>query len=269
LNAISNGKYEKNKMMQKEIEEFVLYYTKDINGSKFLNVKNNSKFNLSKVKKDGTFENSFSMLIGNLSEIKSNSSIIVPLQNNQIKNYKTTKNIKTHDSKSKKSLDHSKKQKKLRNKNQKNANFTNFLELDSFNSNQGHPSISQHNISENSENKIFKIDKKITQKNNENIINFRNIKPKTFIKKYFKKKKTKQENKDKSQSQSQSKEFLNKFNILSSENGLTINRNIEGIKNRTLDKLKTSNERKDSKAIIEEDKNFSSEIVSNKNCNIY
>jgi hypothetical protein len=263
LNAISNGKYEKNKMMQKETEEFVLYYTKDINSNKFLNVKNNSKFNLSKVKKDGNFESSLSMLIGNLSEIKSNGSINAPYQNSQIKNYKTTKNIKTPASKSKKSLDHSKKQKKSRNKSQKNVKFKNYL--DNYNLNPGPPSISQHNISESSENKIIKSDINNEQKNNENIINFGNVKPKTFIKKYFKKKKTKKENKDKSQS----KEILNKFNILSSENGLTISRNIEGLKSRTLDKLKTTNERKDSKVTIEEDKNFLSEIVSNKNCNIY
>ena len=262
LNVISNGKYEKNKIIQKETEEFVLNYSKDINGSKLLNAKNNSKFNLSKVKKEGNFENSFSMLIGNLSEIKSDCSIIEPNQNSQIKNYKSTKNSKTPACKSKKCLDHSKKQKKSRNKSQKNVKFKNYL--DNYNLNQGPSSTSQHNISESSENKIIKSNINIEQKNNENIINFGNVKPKTFIKKYFKKKKTKKENKD----QSQSKESLNKFNILSSENGLTINRNIEGLKNRTLDKLKTTNERKDSKTTIEEDKSFLSEIMG-KNCIIF
>ena len=262
LNAISNGKYEKNKIIQKETEEFVLYYSKDINGSKLLNAKNNSRFNLCRVKKDGNFENSFSMLIGNLSEIKSSNSIIIPQQNSPIRNYKTTKNVKTPATKSKKS---GKKNKKLRNKSQKNVNFKNFLDIDNFNLDQGPPSTSQNNISENSENKIIKSDKSAVTKNNENIINFGDIKPKTFINKYFKEKKTKKEKIDKSQS----KESLNKFNILSSENGLTINRNIEGLKIRTLDKLKTTNKRGVSKTTIEENKKFLSEIVGNKNCNIY
>jgi len=260
LNVISNGKYEKNKMMQKETEEFVLYYSKDINGSKLLNGKNNSRFNLSKVKKDENFENSLSILIGNLSEIKSNNSIITPYQNSPVGNYKTTKNVKIHASKSKKSLGHSKNHKKLRNKSQKNVN-----EIVNFNLNKGPLSTSHHKITENSENKIIKSDKSAVTKNNENIINFGDIKPKTFIKKYFKKKKTKKENID----ESQSKESLNKFNILSSEKGLTLNRNIEGLKIMTLDKLKTTNKRGVSKTTIEENKNFLSEIVGNKNCNIY
>ena len=37
----------------------------------------------------------------------------------------------------------------------------------------------------------------------------------------------------------------------------------------TLDKLKTTNNRGVSKTTIEENKNFLSEIVGNKNCNIY
>ena len=53
------------------------------------------------------------------------------------------------------------------------------------------------------------------------------------------------------------------------ENGLRINRNLEVLKNRTLDKLKNVDERKESKATIEENKNYLTEVVDNKNCNIY
>ena len=267
LNNISNGKYGKNKMMQKETEEFILYYTKDIYSPKLLNAKNNSKLNLLKVKKEGSIENSFSMLIGNLSEIKSNNSIIMQLQNSPIKNYKAINNIKspTSISKSKKAFDNTKINKKLENQNQKNVNSNNILELDNFNINQSPICTSHQNISENSEHKIMKNDKKISSKPNDNIINFGDIKPKISIKNIFTKKKNKKENKDKSQS----KEFLNKANSLNPENGLRINRNIDALKSRTLDKLKSTNERKESKANIEENKNYSSKDVSNKNCNIY
>jgi hypothetical protein len=259
LNIISNGKYGRNKIMQKETEEFVLYYTKDIK------IKKNSRFNLSKVKKEGNFENSFSMLIGNLSEIKSNNSNIMQLQNSSMNNYKTLNNNKTPVSESKKSMYYSKIHKKLGNKTPKDSNFNNFLEVDDFNLNQGPICSSHQNISENSDHKIIKSDKISASKVNDNIINFGDIKPKIFIKNIFSKKKNKKENKDKSQS----KEFLNKVNILNPENGLRINRNLEVLKNRTLDKLKNVDERKESKATIEENKNYLTEVVDNKNCNIY
>ena len=269
LNTISNGKYVKNKMMQKETEEFILYYIKDINNSKFLNAKNNSKLNLSKVKKEANSENSFSMLIGNLSEIKSSNSIVIPVQNSPVNNYNSVKNVKTPASKAKKSLGFNKNHKNLENKSPKDANYNNFIELDNFNLNQSPICTSQQNISENSENKIIKGDKNIGPRNNNNIINFGDIKPRTFIKKIFTKKKAKNENKNENKDKSQSKESLNKFSILNPENGLTINRNVEGLKSRTLDKLKSTNERKETKPAIEENKNSLPEIGGNKNCIIY
>ena len=273
LNIISKGKYGKNKTMQKETEEFVLYYTKDINGNKFLNFKNNTKLNLSNVKKERNSENSFSMLIGNLSEIKSNNSINIQIQNSPINNYKNIDSNKTPSSKSKKSLDCTNIQKKSENKNPKDAFSSNILELDNFNLNQSPICTSQQNISENSENKIIKNDKINASKNKDNVINFGDIKPKIFIKKIFTKKKNKKEkkidNKKENKDKSQSKEFLNKVNILNPENGLRINRNLEVLKNRTLDKLKNVDERKESKATIEENKNYLTEVVDNKNCNIY
>ena len=266
LNDISNGKYEKNKMMQKETEEFVLYYNaKDINEKKFLNNKNNSKLNLPKVKNDGNFENSFSMLIGNISEIRSHNSIIEQNQTSPIKQSKTSKNVLTPVPKSKKTMENSKKYTKFKKAYQKDANQKNIVELDDFNLNQAPSSPNQNDISENSENKILKSHKSKTLKNNDKKINFGEKKPKKFIKKVLTKKKTKKENNNKSQS----KEFLNEFNILNQDNVLRDSRNIEELKNRTLDKLKTNNERKDSKDKNEDIKYTSTKEVDNKNCNIY
>mgnify|MGYP002624090158 CR=1 FL=1 len=267
LNVISSGKYGKNKMMQKDTEEFVLYYNqKDMNTSKFLNLKNNSRLSLLKVKKDGNLENSFSMLIGNLSEIKSHNSIIEQDQLNPIKQFKTSKNvINTPASKSKKTLGNAKKNKKYRNSSQKDVKNKNFLELDNIYLNNAPSSVSQNNISENSENKIIKSHKSKMARNNDKKINYGDKKTKTFIKKVFTKKKTKKENINKSQS----KEYLNEFNILNQENVLRDSRNIEELKNRTLDKLKMINERKENKDKSEDNKNSSSKEVDNNNCMIY
>jgi hypothetical protein len=265
LNDISSGTYGKDKMMQRETEEFVLYYnSKDMNENKFLN-KNNSRLNLTKVKKDGNFESSFSMLIGNLSEIKSHNSTIEHKQLSPIKQYKTSKNVLTPAHKSKKTMENIKKYTKFKNACQKDENQKNILELDNFNLNKEPSSPTQNNISENSKNKIIKRHKSKMPKNHDKKINYGEKKPKTFIKKVLTKKKTKKENNN----NSQSKEFLNEFNILNQENVLRDSRNIEELKNRTLDKLKTNNERKESKDKNEDIKNSSSKEVDNKNCNIY
>jgi hypothetical protein len=253
-------------MMQKETEDFVLYYnSKDINENKVLNNKNNSRLNLSKVKKDINFENSFSMLIGNLSEIKSHESIIEHKKLSPIKQYKTSKDVLTPAPKSKKTLENSKRHKKFKNTCRNEVNKKNFLEMDNFNLNKDHSSLNQNDISENSENRIIKSHKGKMQKNSDKKINYGEKKPKTFIKKVLTKKKTKKENNN----NSQSKEFLNEFNILNQENVLRDSRNIEELKNRTLDKLKTNNERKESKDKNEDIKNTSTKEVDNKNCNIY
>ena len=270
LNVISGGKYEKNKMMQKDTEEFVLSYnSKDINENKFLNTKNNSRLNLSKVKKDGNFENSFSMLIGNLSEIRSHNSFVDQNQNqfSPIRPFKTTKNVITPAPKTKKSLVNSKKHTKFKNaaKTQEDIKNKNIMDLDTFKLNKAPSSSSQNNISENSENKILKSQKSKMTKNNSKKINSGEKKPKTFINKVFTKKKNKKEDNNKSQS----KEYLNEFNILNQENVLRDSRNIDELKNRTLDKLKTTNERKESKDKNENNKNSSSKEVDNKICNIY
>jgi hypothetical protein len=97
INKITNGKYEKNKIMQKDTEDFVLCYSKDINNfSKFF-----SKVNLIKVNMDEKYNNSLSQLIGNLSEIKSNKSNnkVNDSESSEIKLEITTKNI--NDKKSK------------------------------------------------------------------------------------------------------------------------------------------------------------------------
>ena len=267
LNVISSGKYEKNKMMQKETEEFVLYYnSKDMNENKFLNEKNNSRLNLTKVKKDINFENSFSLLIGNLSEIKSHNSIIIEQnQLSPIRQFKSSKNVLTPDPKSKKSLVNSKKHTKFKNSGQKDEKQKNYLELGNFKLNKVSSSPNQIDISENSENKILKRHKSKMSKNNDKKINYGEKKTKTFIKKVFTKKKTKKEN----NSKSQSKDLLNEFNILNQDNALRNSRNIEDLKNRTLDKLKTTNERKESKDKNEDIKNTSTKEVDNKNCNIF
>ena len=267
LNVISSGKYEKNKMMQKETEEFVLYYnSKDMNENKFLNVKNNSRLNLTKVKKDINFENSFSMLIGNLSEIKSHNSIIIEQnQLSPIRQFKSSKNVLTPAPKSKKTLGNNKKHTKFKNTGQKDERRKNYLELENFKLSKVSSSPNQIDISENSENKILKSHKSKMSKNNDKKINYGEKKTKTFIKKVFTKKKTKKEN----NSKSQSKDLLNEFNILNQDNALRNSKNIEDLKNRTLDKLKTTNERKENKDKNEDIKNTSTKEVDNKNCNIF
>ena len=263
INKITNGKYEKNKIMQKDTEDFVLCYSKDINNfSKFF-----SKINLIKVNMDEKYNNSFSQLIGNLSEIKSNKSNnkIDNYENSEIKPEITIKNI--NDKKSKKKLDNKKIKSKINKAKSQKAIKYNIIEDDIL-SRKSSLNKENNNILESSENKIIKHKKTNGINNDINAINFGKNRNKTFIRKIFTKKKTKKENNK--NNKSQSKEFLNEFNILNPQNGLRDSRNMEELKNKTLDKLKTNNKKEVDKEKIDEEKNNNANSEERyKNCIIY
>ena len=263
INKITNGKYGKNKIMQKDTEDFVLCYSKDINNfSKFF-----SKVNLIKINMDEKYNNSLSQLIGNLSEIKSNKSNnkINDSENSEIKLEITTKNI--NNKKSTKKLDNKKIKRKIKKtKTQKVTNY-NIIDDDIL-SRKSSLNKENNSILESSENIIIKHKKTKGINNDIKAINFGKSRSKTFIKKIFTKKKPKKENNK--NNKSQSKEFLNEFNILNPQNGLKDSRNMKELKIKTLDKLKTNNKREVDKEKIDEDKNNNVNSEEGyKNCIIY
>ena len=254
--------------MQKDTEDFVICYSKDINNfSKLL-----SKVNLIKVNMDEKNNNSFLQLIGNLSEIISDNSNnkISESESSEIKQDKTTKNIFNQNSKKK--VDNKKIKRKInKNKNQKIINY-NIIDDNNI-SRQTSLNKENNNILESSENKIIKHKKTNGIKNDIKAINFGKDRSKTFIKKIFTKKNNKKENNKNNKNKnnkSQSKEFLYENNILNLQNGLRDSRNMEELKNKTLDKLKTSNIKEVNKEKKEEQENNSIHSEEGyKNCIIY
>ena len=264
LNKISNGNYEKNKKMQKETEDFI----KEYNQKK----KNIIKTKTPTITKKKNKDISFSLSLGNISEIKSNSSFhnSINSKTNQIQiNESRHKKIlkKNHDSSKSKN-----KNKKLKfsipNKNEIDKNLiinnsTNNKETLLININSNNNYL---NLSEPSESKNINHKNSISG-NERKIFNYDKKKSKTFINKMFIKKKKEKQNINKSQS----KEFLYESSIFNPETGLRNNTNFEELRNKTLKKLNTYNQENIKTQKLESNKSvsFLEEDKTNKNCKIF
>ena len=264
LNIISNGNYEKNKKMQKETEDFI----KEYNQKK----KNIIKTKTPTITKKKNKDISFSLSLGNISEIKSNSSFhnSINSKTNQIQiNESRHKKIlkKNHDSSKSKN-----KNKKLKfsipNKNEIDKNLiinnsTNNKETLLININSNNNYL---NLSEPSESKNINHKNSISG-NERKIFNYDKKKSKTFINKMFIKKKKEKQNINKSQS----KEFLYESSIFNPETGLRNNTNFEELRNKTLKKLNTYNQENIKTQKLESNKSvsFLEEDKTNKNCKIF
>jgi hypothetical protein len=262
LNIISDGAYEKDRRMQKETEEFIKsYHQNALRGVKtLLKTSNDIKAKTPIATKKKNKDISFSLSLGNISEIKSISSfkdsVTSPIKETQ-NSIKTPKKILKKDKESKK-IDKKGKKTHFFIPDEKNKKIdivnTQVVKNSIFTSNNNILiTQSEKNLIKGSEKKLFNYDEK---------------KAKTFINKMFIKKEKEKENNEKSQSN----DYLYDYNILNHDNGLRSSNNIEELKNKTLKKLnsinnvenskKEINDSSKSKPLIEKDK-------TNENCCIY
>ena len=254
LNIISNGQYEKNKLLQNEVEQFIKSYNNNN-----INQNNINKYKITKTLDQGNAlkgdQKLYTQLIDNISEIKSNSD------KNSEKNDKKggEEPIKQKVTKTKK-----KSLKKYSTiKKNKNVTFARKAINDSNKKRQNSSaSIYSNNNNNNnslnaflpSENKIIKDN--IIKKNEKSL--FGKDKSKTFVKKIINKEDSKKDNLNKSQS----RDYLNEFK--NQETGWR-NKNSEDLRIKTLNKLKTDNiqrQKSDEKKDIISD----NEEKTNNNC---
>ena len=223
LNFISNGKYEKNKTLQKETEEFVKSY----DNNKFTKLINSNLINSSTNKNDKSL--SFSFSDDNISEIKSISINEIDckskkpikesssINNSLVK--KCHKNLNT--TKSKKS--------KFFKQNSNIINIKNMIINSNINKDS---SLSIYN---NSINKLKNSDKKSINNTPKDKRFIQNNKTKSdnFIKKLFQKDKNIKDN-----SLMKSNEFINDLSILNQDIDLRNNYKREELKAKTFNKMK-------------------------------
>ncbi len=267
LNIISDGAYEKDTRMQKETEQFIKSFQQAaIRGVKTIlkkdsNLKSKTPIIQKKTKKDI----SFSLSLGNISEIKSNSSykdsIASPL-----------KQIKKADNSPKKILKKEGDSKKT-NKKRKKIKFSippeSNLKIDIHNTEINKDAIITSNNNNNKNSLVAQSEKDPIKLSSKKIFNYDDKKAKTFINKMFSKKETGKEKEKENNNKSQSNEFLCDFNILNQNNGLRNSNNLEELKNKTLQKLNSINNEENSKKEREDsnnNKHLEDKDKTNDNC---